>query len=185
MFKLIKEIRSKEGILHFKRWEIFSSTKFNFSIYLHGIYKADQDLHLHNHPWNIATLILWGSYIEALDIDDLIDQWHDSNSKKSLNQYLKLDQDEFEVLFHYSKPIKNTRKWLNFGYRPRKHYHKILQLLSKRVYSLAVVWGPKSEWGYNVDGKEVHHVEYRKMIFEKKHVTQCEPGKLKDLGFYD
>lgn len=62
--KLIKEIKSKDGILHFRRWSIFQS-KF-FSIYIHGIYKEDNDLHLHNHPWNILTIILKGSYIEQL-----------------------------------------------------------------------------------------------------------------------
>jgi hypothetical protein len=63
--KLIKEIKSKDGILHFRRWAIFQSTYF--SIYLHKIYKEDNDAHLHNHPWNILTIILNGSYIEELE----------------------------------------------------------------------------------------------------------------------
>ena len=62
--KLIKEIKSKDGILHFKRWRIISLPWF--AIYIHGIYKADEDLHLHNHPWKIWTMILWGGYTEEL-----------------------------------------------------------------------------------------------------------------------
>jgi hypothetical protein len=60
--KLIKEIRSKEGKLHFRRWQILKTPWF--SIYIHGIYAPDQDKHLHNHPWDYKSLVLKGSYIE-------------------------------------------------------------------------------------------------------------------------
>ena len=59
---LNKEIISKEGVLHFRRWTIFSC--YYFSIYIHQIFKADEDLHLHNHPWNYCSIILYGSYVE-------------------------------------------------------------------------------------------------------------------------
>ena len=65
--KLIKEIRDKSGELHFKRWLLFK-TPF-FEVYVHGIYKEDQDECLHNHPWNIWTMVLWGSYIEEVKGD--------------------------------------------------------------------------------------------------------------------
>ena len=39
--KLIKEIKSKSGEVHFRRWEILK-TRWG-SIWLHAIYKADQD----------------------------------------------------------------------------------------------------------------------------------------------
>jgi hypothetical protein len=60
--KLIKEIRSKEGKLHFRRWQLLKTPWF--SIYIHGIYAPDQDKHLHNHPWDYKSLVLKGSYIE-------------------------------------------------------------------------------------------------------------------------
>lgn len=65
MFNKIKEITSKDGVLHFKRWNILS-TRF-FSIYLHGIYMPDDDKHLHSHPWIFISLVLFGSYTEELD----------------------------------------------------------------------------------------------------------------------
>ncbi len=34
------------------------------SIRVHHILRADQDRHLHDHPWNFRTIILMGSYIE-------------------------------------------------------------------------------------------------------------------------
>ena len=62
--KLIKEIKSKEGVVHFRRWWLFSL--FGLSVYIHAIYKADEDEYLHNHPWKIWTMILKGGYLEEL-----------------------------------------------------------------------------------------------------------------------
>lgn len=60
---LVKEIRSKEGVLHFKRWRLFSCPWFN--IYIHRIYKSDEDKDPHNHPWKFTSLVLGGSYQET------------------------------------------------------------------------------------------------------------------------
>ena len=62
MMKLVKEIKSKDGKLHFRRWQIIKTPWF--SIYIHGIYAADEDKHLHNHPWDYISMVLSGSYIE-------------------------------------------------------------------------------------------------------------------------
>jgi len=62
--RLIKEIRSKEGELHFRRWRLLKTPWFE--IYVHGIYMEDLDEHLHNHPWKIWTMIIWGGYFEEL-----------------------------------------------------------------------------------------------------------------------
>lgn len=59
---LVKEIKSKTGDLHFRRWRLLSTPLFN--IYIHNIYKADEDIHLHDHPWNYFNLILKGGYYE-------------------------------------------------------------------------------------------------------------------------
>ena len=58
---LLKEIISKEGIVHFKRYGIQTPW---FGIYLHFIYKADEDKHLHDHPWNYTSIVLKGSFVE-------------------------------------------------------------------------------------------------------------------------
>jgi hypothetical protein len=64
LFKKVKEIKSKEGVIHFRRWAIIQTERF--SIYLHGIYKEDQDQHLHDHPWNFINIVLYGSYLEKV-----------------------------------------------------------------------------------------------------------------------
>ena len=52
---LVKEIKSKAGEVYFRRWRIISTPLIK--IYFHGIYKADEDAHLHNHPWNFISII--------------------------------------------------------------------------------------------------------------------------------
>lgn len=61
---LTKEIRSKDGVLHFRRYRLFSCKYF--SIFIHRIYKSDEDLHPHSHPWNFVSIILGGGYVETL-----------------------------------------------------------------------------------------------------------------------
>jgi hypothetical protein len=65
LFKVVKEIRSRKGVLHFKRWVIFGNSKFE--IYLHYFSKADEDFHLHDHPWNFFSFILYGGYVEKTE----------------------------------------------------------------------------------------------------------------------
>lgn len=57
----ITEIRSKDGLLVFKRWRLFESKYFN--IYIHKIFQSDID-HPHNHPWNFLSIVLWGAFYE-------------------------------------------------------------------------------------------------------------------------
>ena len=59
---LVKEILSKEGAVHFRRYRLISTPWFN--LYLHQILKSDEDAHFHDHPWSFRSLILKGSYEE-------------------------------------------------------------------------------------------------------------------------
>lgn len=65
-FQKVKTIISKSGELYFERYAIFEIENFA-SLYLHFIHRADKDKHLHTHPWNFASVILKGSYIEETD----------------------------------------------------------------------------------------------------------------------
>lgn len=64
IFKKVKEIKSKTGELHFRRWKILYTPWFKIN--LHGIYKEDEDKHLHNHPFDFFNIVLRGAYIEEL-----------------------------------------------------------------------------------------------------------------------
>jgi len=59
---LIREIKSKEGEVHFQRYRLFACPWFN--IYIHKLCKSDEEKHPHDHPWSFITFILKGNYIE-------------------------------------------------------------------------------------------------------------------------
>jgi hypothetical protein len=59
---LVKEIKSKEGIVHFRRYRLLA-TPFG-CLYLHQILKSDEDLDKHDHPWDFESVILSGAYDE-------------------------------------------------------------------------------------------------------------------------
>lgn len=63
--KLVKEIKSKEGVLHFRRYLLLNLGIIK--IYIHHIFQSDTDLHLHNHPWNFISLTLSGEWVERLE----------------------------------------------------------------------------------------------------------------------
>lgn len=122
-FFLIKEIKSKKGVLHFRRWRIISLPWF--SIYIHNIYKHDEDLHLHDHPWNYFSFILKGSYVE---------ETIKGKTLMSFGRLTKKDATDF---------------------------HKISTVI-KPTTTLFIIGKRKREWGYNVDGKWVDNITYRK-----------------------
>jgi hypothetical protein len=58
-----KRIVSKAGVLHFTRFAIIETRLF--SIYLHKVYKEDEDKHMHNHPWTWCRAFrISGRYME-------------------------------------------------------------------------------------------------------------------------
>lgn len=60
---LVKEIISKTGQVHFRRYRLLQTPWF--AIYVHQIRRSDEDLDPHDHPWNFSSIILEGSYEEA------------------------------------------------------------------------------------------------------------------------
>lgn len=138
LFKTVKVIKSKEGVLHFKRFAIIECKWFN--IYIHSIYKADEDEHLHDHPWNYISIVLYGKFMEAI-----------KNSTSAKQKY--------EMNWLSPKDISAQKA---------ERTHKIYMLLSEKIVTLFFT-GPRfREWGYDVDGKWIDNVTYRKMKNEGK-----------------
>lgn len=73
-FKLpYKVIRRRDDSLYLTRYYISHSTdsKYLPGIYIHCFHSSDQDLELHDHPWEKAmAIILSGSYREEVRQDD-------------------------------------------------------------------------------------------------------------------
>jgi hypothetical protein len=60
---LVKEIISKYGNVHFRRYRLIQTPWF--ALYIHQILKSDEDADMHDHPWSFQSLILSGSYKES------------------------------------------------------------------------------------------------------------------------
>jgi len=126
MFNLIKEIKSKEGVVHFKRWQLLKTPWF--SIYFHGIYKADEDLHLHNHPWNYTSICVWGSFFEASEHSmTLVSPLTISRQKSSrFHKIWKLQSKAVYTLFFVSNRVEGDWGYLVDGkFIDHKTYRKL------------------------------------------------------------
>lgn len=66
---LVKEIVSKFGQVHFRRYRLLQTPWF--AIYVHQILRSDEDLDPHDHPWDFSSVILEGAYHE--------DSWYPPN----------------------------------------------------------------------------------------------------------
>ena len=62
-FFLVKEIISKAGKVHFRRYRLLKTPWF--ALYIHQICESDMDDDMHDHPWNFSSLILSGAYQET------------------------------------------------------------------------------------------------------------------------
>lgn len=87
-FTKVKEIRSKTGKLHFQRFAIFETDAC--ALYIHRIHRHDEDLHLHSHPWNFISLILWGEYWELVTSGDYRQKNFGTISRMTRNDFHKI-----------------------------------------------------------------------------------------------
>lgn len=155
MFKLIKEIKSKTGEVHFRRWSILSTKWFN--IYIHCIYKPDEDKHLHDHPWDFYGIVLKGVYIEEISL---------INTEEFLSMVKSEDLPTKRIFRHP----------LFVVYRKSYIPHKILHILTnKPVWTLIFTTKKNREWGYIGEDGWINHKDYRK----KKNETKMFPGSIK------
>ena len=124
---LIKEIKSKEGVLHFRRWRLLTTPWF--SIYIHEIRKADEESHLHDHPWDYWSMSFYGRFIEKRKKEDCI----------NCSPYLYI-------------PTFSLAK------RKAEKFHDIHKLLPKKVLTFFIAFKSRRDWGYDVDGTWIAHV---------------------------
>lgn len=148
LFKWVKEIRSKEGRLHFKRFAIIE-TKY-FAIYIHRIYEHDRDPHLHNHPWSFFGIILKGSYIE---------------------EYRKLHKVVFGPLDvgFVTENAYRAKNVCSIGVGTREYFHRIHKIVNGPVTTLFFTFGKHKPWYYSLPNfRVVESEEYRKLKHEGK-----------------
>ena len=141
-FFIVKEIVSKEGVIHFRRYRLLSTPWFN--LYIHNILHSDEDVHPHDHPWHFISLILWGGYIE---------RWMSAyeNYRFWMGRPLRTDKHTMgSVIFHNAKD-----------------FHQIT-LLKPSVWTLVFTWGKRKSWGYQTRSGWIDHQTYRQLKNEGK-----------------
>ena len=150
LFQWVKEIRSKNGVLHFKRYAIVE-TKY-FAAYIHKIYEHDRDLHMHSHPWAFFGIILNGSYVEEY------------LKKSSIGSILSPIGISLETAYRTKGP-------LSIGFGSRKYFHRIHQIENGPVTTLFFTFGKHKNWYYRTSlGRKglIESEEYRKLKHENK-----------------
>lgn len=111
--KLVKNIVSKTGVTHFKRWCLLKTPWF--TVYLDNLRAQDED-HPHQHPWDFVSVILFGAALERV--------WKDPNKLPSRH------------MLSFGKIIKRGRFYYHHIYLVRP-----IWALTFRTNKASTLWG--------------------------------------------
>jgi hypothetical protein len=137
---LTKEIVSKEGKVHFRRYRLLATPWFN--IYIHQILKSDEEAHMHDHPWHFQSYIIKGSYAEKwTEYPDHLYAFESVWSSKPAMEGLAPRR----VIRHHARDA-----------------HKIT-LLTPDVWTFVITWGRKRLWGYQTEQGWIDFKTYREL----------------------
>ena len=147
-------ITSRDGSTEYmRRWWLFnpysdSAGKRKYpwipmSIRFHEILRADDDPHLHDHPWDAQTIIVRGWYIEEVETPGCEPYGSENPDEPPVRVFMREAG--------YTAPIR-------FG-----QYHRIREVSHKRrqqTLTLFFTFGYRGTWGFKVDGVKVPWREY-------------------------
>lgn len=108
------------------------------SVRIHEILLADDDEHLHDHPWNAQTIVLEGGYTEEVEAGQYLDGWDTEANQETVSMHRKPG---------YTGPIR-------FG-----QYHRISQL-HPYALTLFITFRYQGTWGFLVNGEKVPYKTY-------------------------
>lgn len=142
-YLLVKEIVSKEGVVHFRRYRLLSTPLLN--IYVHNILASDEDDDPHDHPWGFVSFILKGAYLE---------EWQAAH---------------LEWMYRIKRElVKDERTFGSLIIHEAKDFHKIT-LRTPSVWTLVFASGhDRPNWGYQTKIGWVNFKEYRELKREGK-----------------
>lgn len=121
-----------DGSPYLTRWYLIDG-RFG-GIMLHRFHRSDEDKHLHDHPWNFASVLLWGGYFEEVQCSSLECEWTGF-----------IWRPPFSVLFRRA------------GFA---HAVRLRPGTEGKVWSL-VFKGPQvRRWGFHTEGGWVHWKAY-------------------------
>jgi hypothetical protein len=168
-------IRSKDGTsIYMRRWWLFNPydkdddgeqkpARFEWlpSIRVHHILRPDIDRDLHDHPWNARTIVLRGWYKE--------ERYKNAVSRRDEHKHCvehyrpaKAWDTEGQIF----KPPIRAVLLREQGYTGRLlfgEYHRIKDLPVGGVYTLFFIWRYRGSWGFDVNGRKIHHADYHEV----------------------
>lgn len=130
---------------------------FPWSVRLHFIHRADQDQHLHDHPWNARTIILRGGYEEERRLE------HETWSQEMWD---RVDPHGWMRRFSESAPARaQAAEWIarragDTAALKHGEYHRIAAIHSDCAVTLFITGKYRGPWGFLVDGVKVGWRKY-------------------------
>lgn len=108
---------------------------------IHHIRRADEDAHLHDHPWNARTIVLRN--------------WYREHRICSYEAGGGFELDHTGRVRHRFERLRGYTGRLLFG-----QYHRISEVATGGVWTLFITWKKQGTWGFLVDGKKVPWRKY-------------------------
>lgn len=133
------------------------------SVRLHHIMLADQDRHLHDHPWNARTIILKGWYEE--------ERYFNETPLGEVRRQLKAQGGHVAA----GGRVQQVRIAGYTGRLLYGQYHRITAVPRDGVWTLFITWRKRGGWGFDVDGVKVPWREYL-------HTHACVTKMAKDIA---
>ena len=123
------------------------NNKRGSNLFLHKIIRSDSDNHLHDHPWDWATFLIKGSYIEILPTANFLKPEH-------------ADEGELDVLGNVKHTYYMIRNRFTMRKKSANDYHQIKLVDDRPVWS--IFWHGKrtQDWGFFVNGEKVYWKTY-------------------------
>ena len=124
-------IYCRPGTPYLTRWCL--RTRW-FGVYVHRFEESDIPV-MHDHPWNFVSIVLRGGYAE-----------YRPGHTDPCNRWFTVDD-------------RTVRRAGSVAFRRAEQLHHV-QLIRQPTWTL-IIHGPKrKEWGFIVNGKWVHWLEY-------------------------
>ena len=100
---------------------------------------ADDDRHMHDHPFSFLSIILVGYYVEA-------------RPRFPIPVFKPSGREHFYIV---------VRKSWSVAYRRTTDRHIIVQVPPEGVWTLVFMSPKRQEWGFHTPSGKVHHSKYQ------------------------
>jgi hypothetical protein len=131
-------IRDADGEPYLVRYFLWKpKDKKKGRIYLHHILRSDHDRSKHDHPWNFASLIVWGGYYEIGDMRLIHPQ---ESGWKGLIPGTELALGELGKYFGTGSLLRRGAGWR----------HRLILPAGKTAWTIVKTSQKVREWGFHL-----------------------------------